>query len=137
MKINADIRLVKLGACALLLCAGCSMFSSMFSSKAKIAKKKADEPAVLVPFANRIGLQRVWSVKLSGEAPKLRLGLDAAEGHLVEALFRGRRNGAARRDGRLLDLDLGRQIGNELLDRLVEVHREGGRRLGLRKRRDR
>ena len=38
--------------CALLLCAGCSLFTS----KSKAAKKKADEPTVLVPFVNRIAL---------------------------------------------------------------------------------
>ncbi len=65
--------------CAALLCAGCS-------STAKKAKKKADEPAALVPFVNRIELQRVWSVKLSGEAPILRLGLGvAADGERVFA----------------------------------------------------
>jgi outer membrane protein assembly factor BamB len=64
--------------CAALLCAGCSSTSK--------AKKKADAPAVLVPFANRIELQRVWSTKLSGEAPKLRLGLGvAADGDRVFA----------------------------------------------------
>jgi outer membrane protein assembly factor BamB len=60
---------VLLGAllCTALLCAGCTSASK--------AKKKADAPAVLVPFPNRIELQRVWSTKLAGEAPKLRLGL--------------------------------------------------------------
>jgi outer membrane protein assembly factor BamB len=73
-------------ACLALLCSGCSTFSSMFKSKASNAKKKEDAPAVLEAFANRIELQRVWSVKLSGEAPKLRLGLDvAADGDRVFA----------------------------------------------------
>jgi outer membrane protein assembly factor BamB len=64
--------------CTALVCAGCT-------SAAK-AKKKADAPAVLVPFANRIELQRVWSIKLGGEAPKLRLGLGvAADGERVFA----------------------------------------------------
>ena len=48
--------------CTALVCAGCSATSK--------AKKKEDAPAVLVPFANHIELQRVWSTKLSGEARK-------------------------------------------------------------------
>jgi outer membrane protein assembly factor BamB len=64
--------------CTALLSAGCSSASK--------AKKKADAPAVLVPFANRIELQRVWSTKLSGQAPKLRLGLGvSADGERVFA----------------------------------------------------
>jgi outer membrane protein assembly factor BamB len=64
--------------CTALMCAGCSSASKN--------KKKNDAPAVLVPFANRIELQRVWSTKLSGEAPKLRLGLGvSADGERVFA----------------------------------------------------
>ncbi len=66
--------------CTALLCAGCS-------SNSKKKEKAKDAPAVLVPFANRIELQRVWSTKLSGEAPKLRLGLGvAADGERVFAV---------------------------------------------------
>ena len=66
--------------CTALVCAGCS-------SDTKNKKKKDDAAAVLVPFANRIELQRVWSTKLSGEAPKLRLGLGvAADGDRVFAV---------------------------------------------------
>ena len=73
------VALVGVLACAALLCAGCSVFNgSIFTSKAKIAKKKADEPMALVPFANRIELKRVWSTSVSGEVPRLRLGLDLA-----------------------------------------------------------
>jgi outer membrane protein assembly factor BamB len=65
--------------CTALLCAGCS-------SASKKKEKQKDSAAVLVPFANRIELQRVWSTRLSGEAPKLRLGLDvAADGERVFA----------------------------------------------------
>ena len=64
--------------CTALMCAGCSSASKN--------KKKNDAPAALVPFANRIELQRVWSTKLSGEAPKLRLGLGvSADGERVFA----------------------------------------------------
>ena len=66
--------------CTTLLCAGCS-------SSSKKKEKQKDAPTVLVPFANRIELQRVWSTKLSGEAPKLRLGLTvAADGERVFAV---------------------------------------------------
>ena len=68
------VALVGALACAALLCGGCSVFNgSFFTSKAKIAKKKAEDPMALVPFANRIELQRVWSAKVSGEVPRLRL----------------------------------------------------------------
>jgi len=79
-----NLRANKLGAllgvllCTALLCAGCSSDSKN--------KKKKDEPAVLVPFANHIDLVRAWSDKLSGQAPKLRLGLGvAADGERVFA----------------------------------------------------
>jgi outer membrane protein assembly factor BamB len=82
--------------CSALLCAGCSSTSK--------AKKKADAPAVLVPFANRIELQRVWSTKLSGEAPKLRLGLGvAADGDRV---FVASHKGAVE----AIDLKSGKQL---------------------------
>ena len=64
--------------CTGLVCAGCSSTSK--------SKKKEDAPAVLVPFANHIELQRAWSTNLSGEAPKLRLGLGVcADGERVFA----------------------------------------------------
>jgi outer membrane protein assembly factor BamB len=103
--------------CAALLCAGCSLFTS----KAKAAKKKADEPTVLVPFANRIALQRVWSVKLSGEAPKLRLGLDvAADG---ERVF------VANHKGEVQALDL--NSGKRLWVRELKAPLAGGPAAGL------
>jgi outer membrane protein assembly factor BamB len=103
--------------CAALLCAGCSMFTS----KAKLAKKKADEPAALVPFDNRIALQRAWSVKLSGEAPKLRLGLDvAADG---ERVF------AASHKGEVEALDL--KSGRRLWLRELKAPLAGGPAAGL------
>jgi outer membrane protein assembly factor BamB len=74
MRVGGRLGLAALSGallCTALLCAGCSLFTS----KAKTAQKKADDPMTLVPFANRIELQRVWSAKLSGEVPKLRLGL--------------------------------------------------------------
>jgi len=39
---------------------------------------KAERPAELTKFANRVKIQRVWSSHLSGEAVKLRLGLGMA-----------------------------------------------------------
>ena len=103
--------------CVTLLCAGCSLFKS----KASVAKKKADEPAVLVPFVNRIELQRVWSVKLSGEAPKLRLGLGvAADG---ERVF------AATHKGALEAFDL--KSGRRLWTRALKAQLAGGPAAGL------
>jgi outer membrane protein assembly factor BamB len=100
--------------CAALLCAGCS-------STAKKAKKKADEPAALVPFVNRIELQRVWSVKLSGEAPKLRLGLGvAADG---ERVF------AASHKGELEAFDL--KSGRRLWRRALKAPLAGGPSAGF------
>jgi outer membrane protein assembly factor BamB len=55
-----------------LLLTACSWFHS------KDDKKAAEKPAVLVPFPNQIAVERVWAVSLSGEEPKLRLGLTAA-----------------------------------------------------------
>ncbi len=72
-----------IAVCVTLLCGGCS-------SKTKTAKKN-DKPAALVPMANHIAVQRVWSIKLSGEAPRLRLGLDvaAADGRVFAANHKG------------------------------------------------
>lgn len=39
---------------------------------------KAERPAVLTKFVNRVAIQRVWHTRLSGESPKLRLGLGLA-----------------------------------------------------------
>jgi outer membrane protein assembly factor BamB len=61
-------------AAALLALGGCSSTKT----KTTTAAKKNDKPMVLVPLANRIAVQRVWSAKLAGEQPKLRLGLDVA-----------------------------------------------------------
>jgi outer membrane protein assembly factor BamB len=58
-----------------LALSGCSWFHS---HKKKDDKKAEDKPAVLVPFANHFEVQRVWDVKVSGEKPKLRLGLTVA-----------------------------------------------------------
>jgi outer membrane protein assembly factor BamB len=88
-------------ACSLLLCAGCS--------SATKAKKKADAPAVLVPFANRIELQRVWSTKLSGEAPRLRLGLGVAVDG--ERVFAASHKGAVE----ALELKSGRRLWSQNL----------------------
>ncbi len=41
-------------------------------------RTKKDKPVDLVKMTNRIEVQRVWKDKVSGEAPKLRLGLDLA-----------------------------------------------------------
>ena len=109
-------------ACALLLCAGCSVFNgSVFTSKAKIAKKKAEEPMALVPFANRIDLQRVWSVKVSGEVPRLRLGLDLA--------VDGERVFAASHNGEVEAFDL--KSGRRLWSRKVKAPLAGGPAAGL------
>jgi outer membrane protein assembly factor BamB len=61
-----------LGA-ALLVC-GCSYFHHTKQTK----KPATDKPMVLVPVRNHIDVKRVWSTKISGEKPKLRLGLDLA-----------------------------------------------------------
>jgi outer membrane protein assembly factor BamB len=53
-----------------LLTSGCS--------DKKDTKKAAEKPAVLVPLVNHLDVQRVWSTKISGEVPRLRLGLEAA-----------------------------------------------------------
>ncbi len=109
-------------ACAALLCAGCSVFNgSIFNSKAKLAKKKAEEPMVLVPFANRIELQRVWSVSLSGEVPRLRLGLDLA--------VDGERVFAANHKGEVEAFDL--KSGRRLWSRKVKAPLAGGPAAGL------
>ncbi len=86
--------------CAVLLCAGCSWFTS----KTTAAKKKADAPLALEPFPNRIELQRVWSTKLSGEVPKLRLGLGVCAD--AERAFAASHKGAVE----ALDLKSGRAL---------------------------
>jgi outer membrane protein assembly factor BamB len=53
-----------------LLMSGCS--------HKKDTKKAAEKPTVLVPLVNHLEVKRIWSTKVSGEVPKLRLGLDAA-----------------------------------------------------------
>jgi outer membrane protein assembly factor BamB len=69
--------------CAALLCAGCSWYSKLTSST---KAKKKEAPAALALVLNRIEVQRVWTAKLSGEYPKLRLGLGvAADGERVFA----------------------------------------------------
>jgi len=98
--------------CATLLSAGCSLFTS----KAKVAKKKADAPMELVPFANRIDLQRVWSSKLSGEVPRLRLGLGVCAD--AERVF------AASHKGQIEALDLA--SGRQLWRRDVKAPLSGG-----------
>jgi outer membrane protein assembly factor BamB len=109
-------------ACAALLCAGCSVFNgSIFNSKAKLAKKKAEEPMALAPFANRIELQRVWSVSLSGEVPRLRLGLDLA--------VDGERVFAATHKGEVEAFDL--KSGRRLWSRKVKAPLAGGPAAGL------
>jgi outer membrane protein assembly factor BamB len=61
---------VLFGAVALSGCAS--------HKKAKEAKKANDKPMVLVPVTNHFDVQRVWSTTVSGEQPKLRLGLGVA-----------------------------------------------------------
>jgi outer membrane protein assembly factor BamB len=82
--------------CTVLACAGCSSASKN--------KKKNEAPAVLVPFANHIELQRVWSTKLSGEAPKLRLGLglSADGGRVFAANHKGAVEAFDLKSGKLL-----------------------------------
>jgi len=66
---------------AAILLSGCSLFHSGFFHSASTKKKEdkaADKPAVLVPLTNHIQVERVWETKISGEAPKLRLGLQVA-----------------------------------------------------------
>ena len=47
---------------------------------------KAERPATLEKLVNRVAIKRVWSTHLSGEAPKLRLGLGmAVDGNRVFA----------------------------------------------------
>jgi outer membrane protein assembly factor BamB len=103
--------------CAALLCAGCSYFTS----KAKIAKKKAEDPMELVSFPNHIELQRVWSVKVSGEVPRLRLGLDLAVDD--ERVF------AASHKGEVEAFDL--KSGRRLWSRKVKAPLAGGPAAGL------
>jgi outer membrane protein assembly factor BamB len=53
-----------------LLLAGCS--------HKKDTKKTSDKPIALVPITNHFEVKRVWSTRISGEKPKLRLGLGVA-----------------------------------------------------------
>ncbi len=116
------VALVGALVCAALLCAGCSVFNgSFFTSKAKIAKKKAEEPMALVPFANRIELKRVWSASMSGEVPRLRLGLDLA--------VDGERVFAASHKGEVEAFDL--KSGRRLWSRKVKAPLAGGPAAGL------
>lgn len=39
---------------------------------------KSERPAVLTKFVNRVAIKRVWSSRVGGQAPKLRLGLGLA-----------------------------------------------------------
>jgi outer membrane protein assembly factor BamB len=59
------------------LLSGCSWIRSHTPHTHTADKKKAsnDKPMVLVPIPNHFKVQRVWSAKISGEKPKLRLGL--------------------------------------------------------------
>jgi outer membrane protein assembly factor BamB len=68
---------------ASLLLAGCS--------HKKDTKKASEKPMVLVPVSNHIEVKRVWSTKISGEAPKLRLGLGvaASDQHVFVASHKG------------------------------------------------
>jgi outer membrane protein assembly factor BamB len=81
--IGPQAALIVAVGCAAMLCAGCSWFPKLTSSS---KAKKKEAPAALAPVVNRIQLQRVWTAKLSGEYPKLRLGLGiAADGERVFA----------------------------------------------------
>lgn len=62
--MNTRKRSLCLALCAAALVAGCT--------------KKADKPAVLVPLVNRFEIKTVWSTKVGGERPILRLGLGVA-----------------------------------------------------------
>jgi outer membrane protein assembly factor BamB len=58
---------------ALLLISGCS-----HKKDTKKAAAAADKPTVLVAITNQLEVKRVWDSKISGEKPKLRLGLQIA-----------------------------------------------------------
>ncbi|HEY2418027.1 MAG TPA: outer membrane protein assembly factor BamB [Steroidobacteraceae bacterium] len=62
--MNISTRNLCLALCVTALLAACT--------------KKADKPAVLVPLVNRIDIKTVWSDKVGGERPVLRLGLGVA-----------------------------------------------------------
>ncbi len=62
--MNILTRSVCVAVCATALLAACT--------------KKADKPAVLVPLVNRFEVKAVWSTKVGGEKPILRLGLGVA-----------------------------------------------------------
>jgi len=62
--VNTIKRSLCLAVCATALLAACT--------------KKADKPAVLVPLVNRIDIKTIWSTKVGGERPILRLGLGVA-----------------------------------------------------------
>jgi outer membrane protein assembly factor BamB len=57
---------------------GTAVLLSGCSHKKDTKKAASDKPTVLLPLANHIDVQRVWSAKISGEQPKLRLGLTLA-----------------------------------------------------------
>jgi outer membrane protein assembly factor BamB len=69
---------------------GASLLLSGCSHK-KDTKKANEKPMVLVPVPNHIEVKRVWSTKISGEVPKLRLGLGvaASDQHVFVASHKG------------------------------------------------
>jgi outer membrane protein assembly factor BamB len=73
---------------AVVLVSGCSLFHIHKKDTKKAAN---DKPMVLVPLANHIDVRRVWSSKISGEQPKLRLGLGVAtsDRHVFVANHKG------------------------------------------------
>jgi outer membrane protein assembly factor BamB len=70
---------------------GASLLLSGCSTHKKDTKKVNEKPMVLVPVTNHIDVRRVWSAKISGEAPKLRLGLGvaASDQHVFVASHKG------------------------------------------------
>ena len=85
---------------AAMLLPGCHLFHK----KSKEDKKAADKPVVLVPFPNHIDVKRVWSASVSGEKPKLRVGLRVAadDGHVFVASYKG--------ELEALDLNTGKRL---------------------------
>ena len=51
---------------------------SACTHKKDTKKEAADKPVALVPITNSVEVRRLWATKISGEAPKLRLGLGVA-----------------------------------------------------------
>ena len=85
-----------------LLLSGCSLFHS--SNTKKKEEKAAEKPTVLVPLVNRIEIHKVWETKISGEAPKLRLGLLVANDG--DRIFVASHKGAVE----ALDLNTGKRL---------------------------